>query len=279
MSLSSFRLVTLIGYEGTDDDFYSEYKSLCLRYGVIPDEGCTKAQFIQMVMDEKSPLWCTSDQIEKAITELPNVASNKITKRTPLLHSLFDACDVDGDKMLTSVELLRFAKCVGFPGSDEDWEEEYVGLCEDCGASPPAGLNFKGFRAIVDDDQSDYWCNDAQLASMLAAVKWDRKNEEARRAKEELLTDRRKAFKRENATKAVLGTREDKAAARIQAGWRSKLAKERVNALKTGATYDTCGCGRGFADDDYVCRGCGSKRPRKEIIVHCPARPDRKSVV
>lgn len=89
--------------------------------------------------------------------------------RRSLVHRLFDACDADQDGHLWLTEMRTFARLTDFPGTDEEWEQEYVQLCSDRGVDPDRGFDEDAFWDLVNDESDDgQHCTDEEIAEMTA---------------------------------------------------------------------------------------------------------------
>lgn len=89
-------------------------------------------------------------------------------RREDLKRQLFACIDLDGDGRLNQDEMRHFAFLVGFEGSDADWQEEYLKLCEEHGVSPTPGITQAIVLKLL-DDQSDSgcYCTDEELQQLL----------------------------------------------------------------------------------------------------------------
>jgi len=183
--------------------------------------------------------------------------------RSELLRNLFQKLDVDGDRVLNQAELLRYARLVGFPGDEEEWEEEYEGVCEDTKSRPAVGLTLEAFLVVVDEKESDYYSEDAQVKSMINVLEEEQKIQRKADRKATSREDRKTQY----GTRAqVANTKEDRAATVIQSCHRGNMGRETAVAQKAGVTYEKCSCGRPFGDLDVKCRDCDTKRPPKEMV-------------
>jgi len=98
----------------------------------------------------------------------PAVEGGALPDRETLKKQLFDLWDQDGDGALKKPELLQLAKATGFDGTDEEWTEEYPGMCAEKGCSPEDGLAEAAVMVLLDDD-SDVGCyfTDQELFEIL----------------------------------------------------------------------------------------------------------------
>ncbi|CAE7250390.1 unnamed protein product [Symbiodinium natans] len=100
----------------------------------------------------------------KARQEKPK---KKVTSRSELLVSLFNALGGHETGYLGSEQLLRMAQLLGFEGDAQAWQEEYLALCRSYGWKEKRGANRRQFAELLDDDDSDAFSNDMELATML----------------------------------------------------------------------------------------------------------------
>ena len=77
--------------------------------------------------------------------------AHKCLGRKGFKRVVFQRLDLDRDGRLRSLELLPFARAMGFVGSDEDWAEDYELFCAEIACSKEAGLSEGDFGAMVDD--------------------------------------------------------------------------------------------------------------------------------
>jgi len=88
-----------------------------------------------------------------------------------LLLSVFDALDQDGDELLSSRELRRFAELSGFEGDDADWSLEYRLMCREWQVLPDAGIPRDVFTALVTDkSEIGCYCDEARLRVILKSL-------------------------------------------------------------------------------------------------------------
>jgi len=94
--------------------------------------------------------------------------------RTALKRRLFLKCDLDGDGVLKKNEMLLMAKMVGFDGSHQEWDEEYVKLCREQGVNPASGVPSSAVARLLDDDSDDgCYCTDAEIEQLLGIAPED----------------------------------------------------------------------------------------------------------
>ncbi|CAJ1420010.1 unnamed protein product [Effrenium voratum] len=91
----------------------------------------------------------------------------KVTSRSELLACLFNALGGYETSYLSSSQLLRMALLLGFEGGQREWQREYLVLCRSYNWNPKRGANRRQFAALLDDDDSDAYSNDIEVATML----------------------------------------------------------------------------------------------------------------
>ena len=88
--------------------------------------------------------------------------------RFVLVDSIFKALDENGDALLSSAELQRFAKLAGFQGGADEWRDVFGRTCADRQCDPARGLDRALFRELLDDaSYRGCLCDDAELRVIL----------------------------------------------------------------------------------------------------------------
>lgn len=92
------------------------------------------------------------------------------TTRGELKHFIFDYCDADRDGHLSIGEMRKFASLSGFDGDDEDWREEYFGLCRGHRVHPAFGIPRDVVYTMLEDDgPNGLLMSDKDLRKIVAA--------------------------------------------------------------------------------------------------------------
>eukprot|EP00434_Breviolum_minutum_P031830 symbB.v1.2.028153.t1/scaffold2955.1/size66548/1 len=91
--------------------------------------------------------------------------------REELKTKLFEVIDKDGDDLLNKGEMRELAKLVGFDGSDEEWSQEYLKLCQEVGATPAKGIPKVVVLALLDDrSETGCFCTEEDLKTLLMGL-------------------------------------------------------------------------------------------------------------
>jgi len=94
-------------------------------------------------------------------------------KRSELIKAIYQVADRNKNNLLTSAEFFVVAQAFGFPKpfDSNQWDEEYVGTCEDYGSDPKVGLKYESFEDCVEDDEGDYNVDDNELRRILTDLR------------------------------------------------------------------------------------------------------------
>jgi len=171
-----FRFAALIGFPGDMDEFQEEYSSLCEARGQNKQVGFAIEAFSELLNDAESEYCCDDDMLADFCSQLGEAASAAVTapvaasqdSRDDLIRTLFEALDVNKNERLTHPEMYRLAQLVGYPGDAEEFKEEYADLCRNCRQDGNAGFDIRGFTSLLNDAESDYFCDDDMLTDFCA---------------------------------------------------------------------------------------------------------------
>ena len=99
------------------------------------------------------------DVSSKALPEIQDSIKNM--SRSELISNMFSLLDISGSSMLSSTDLRRYAELTGFHGSDDDWTDQYDGICVHYGWDRNGGVSQAMFAEL--DETSDDDLRDALL--------------------------------------------------------------------------------------------------------------------
>jgi len=84
--------------------------------------------------------------------------------REVLSRRVFNLLDAAGNGALECMEMRLFAEFMGFGGSDAEWAQEWVEMCNYLGCDPVIGVDFGRFCRLVNDSSSQgCFCSNADL--------------------------------------------------------------------------------------------------------------------
>jgi len=89
------------------------------------------------------------------------------SQRFELVTAFFFALDDEERNVLGPRELHRYAQLTGFEGTDDQWDEEYLTLCNENGWEPSYGVELNQFAAAVNDEGNRCYAMDQELIGML----------------------------------------------------------------------------------------------------------------
>eukprot|EP00931_Biecheleriopsis_adriatica_P060565 TRINITY_DN36389_c0_g1_i1.p1 TRINITY_DN36389_c0_g1~~TRINITY_DN36389_c0_g1_i1.p1 ORF type:complete len:1551 (+),score=442.46 TRINITY_DN36389_c0_g1_i1:72-4655(+) len=163
----------LIGFEG---DWEQEFSELSDQFGWGAVEGLTRDQFTAFVGEDddmsdeelrdllrRSPARrdsntsATSGPGKSYADRKDSSIEHAINKmgRSQILASMFSVLDSSKSGVVSSSEMLRYAKLAGFDGDDEDWEQEWKDMCEENGWDAD-GATREEFETLLADEPDDH---------------------------------------------------------------------------------------------------------------------------
>jgi len=93
--------------------------------------------------------------------------------RSELIGRVFTALDRNGNGLLESSEMRRFASQTGFEGDDTEWLEEFSKLCRESGIQGVTSVSQSLFTQLVNDESEETgcYCSDDDLATILSDLR------------------------------------------------------------------------------------------------------------
>jgi len=175
-----------VGFDGTAAEWEEEYACLCRDNGG-DTRGLDSKLFSKLVNDSSNDgCYCTDEELRKMLRQLLPLVTARTREaaegrmdpaqkptdqeqaaRMCLIHAVFHALDADGDNVLNSREMRRFADFCGFASGDDVWNAQFRELLEERGGAPRA-VSLEHFCSLV-EDRSDVgsFCDDAELDQLL----------------------------------------------------------------------------------------------------------------
>eukprot|EP00929_Paragymnodinium_shiwhaense_P059670 TRINITY_DN29871_c0_g3_i2.p1 TRINITY_DN29871_c0_g3~~TRINITY_DN29871_c0_g3_i2.p1 ORF type:complete len:386 (-),score=54.40 TRINITY_DN29871_c0_g3_i2:748-1905(-) len=93
--------------------------------------------------------------------------ANTLTRRDRLVAEVFKCLDISSCGLLRQSEMYRVALETGFDGDEEQWQEEYKGLCQDLDRDPAVGLDLATFKSFVNDrSEAGCYCSEDELIEL-----------------------------------------------------------------------------------------------------------------
>jgi len=193
------RFVDHIGSRCTDGDWPQAYASFTTQHSTNRGAAVDEALFTRLVDGEfrsimsrchdaklgaiLSALSAVSREIQARVdveSAQPSLDHENFTParvgkepaqpRSELIHSVFCACDTDGDGVLSLQEMRSFAILSSFDGGEDEWRELFEGLlCTEGSSSCSSGIRESLFTRLVSDSSgtSEMYCTDEELSAML----------------------------------------------------------------------------------------------------------------
>jgi Ca2+-binding EF-hand superfamily protein len=169
-------------YEESQEQFNAEiWEDLCTNTDSDPAKGLAYDAFAQVIGDEGSPYHVPDDQLGSFYEEVQKVlgpvsssavltgqgestpsapkslARKDITSLEELIGDAFEGLDTRNTGRLLSDQLFKFAQLMEYPDDERTFEsDEYLQICQTCGADPKSGIDLNMFTKLVSDDQSPY---------------------------------------------------------------------------------------------------------------------------
>jgi len=177
--LSNFRR-----YPESEQEFVSEWRSLCERLKCDPNAGIDTKLFEKVARDnnEDNAFYIADKDLPSFAKELRQKAAETAGAKPPtatqpgapktraeLLQSMFVCLDAKRNKRLVAEEMFRYAALIGYPDDFREFAgEDFQNLCKEAKSEPRLGLDEAAFIKLVSQDrQSDYYAEDAQLPAFL----------------------------------------------------------------------------------------------------------------
>jgi len=174
---------TLTGFDGNEEAWASEFKTLCSDHGGNAALGADPALFATLIDDASDAgCYCEESELKDMISKLeakgrtvakpptsssPSSLAPVAAARQELIDNVFNSCDRDGNGALSSPELRRFAILTGFAGDDSAWAQEFSVLCSQY-AGVESVVDLALFTRLVQDESDDgCHCTDDELRDML----------------------------------------------------------------------------------------------------------------
>lgn len=175
-----YAFAQLVGYPESEEDFQEEYQSACADQQCKTDDGLDANAFAKLVNDPDGDFNCDDGQLAEFLSQLGGstaagagasasavAAPEAPQSREDMVAAAFKVLDEDGDGRLNLKEMFALAQQVGFPDGEAEFKEEYDNLCQECKCEATAGLDFNAFNRQVNDNESDYFLEEAQLREIL----------------------------------------------------------------------------------------------------------------
>jgi len=176
-SSEMYAVAQVLQYGGSQEEFAAqEFQDLCRSLKCNPEKGVNAKLFEQFTSDPQNDFQIEDGQLASHLEELKKLLSKGAapansgeppTQRQGLMTALFANLDVNQSKRLTLEPLYLFAQLVGFPGSSEDFQEEYNDICKNSKNDPKQGVDEASFSKLANDSDSDYFVEDAQFQDIL----------------------------------------------------------------------------------------------------------------
>jgi Ca2+-binding EF-hand superfamily protein len=173
-----------------DLDFTEEFTELCKESSSDPMVGLDRDAFNMLASTEDSDYYADDAQLSEILTKLtaePSAAAApeatvtgtapaaeieaNETPRADRIGAMFEALDMNKKGRLLCAELFMYAQLKGFPGSVEDFNEEYTDICKEVTCDYQVGLDKTSFGKIIADKESDYHADDAELKDLTQKLK------------------------------------------------------------------------------------------------------------
>merc|ERR1712194_321648 len=118
---------------------------------------------ILLVNDEsENGCWCSEEDLRGMVKDLFAQVQSRVqpaqiaqvdqpNSRPRLIKAVFDASDTDGMPGLSSEEMCRFARMMGFDGSAQDWKTEFQTLISWHGEPIGDRIDLPLFTELVND--------------------------------------------------------------------------------------------------------------------------------
>jgi len=180
-SSEMYAVAQVLQYGGPQQDFAAqEFQELCQSLKCNPEQGVNAKLFVEFTSDPENDFAIEDGQLASHLEQLkkllskggttgaaPAKSEEPLTQRQGLMAALFANLDIQKSKRLTLEPLYLFAQLVGFPGSSEEFQEEYDDICKNSQNDPKQGVDEASFSKLANDSDSDYFVEDAQFQDIL----------------------------------------------------------------------------------------------------------------
>mmetsp|Transcript_147760 Transcript_147760/g.472861 ORF Transcript_147760/g.472861 Transcript_147760/m.472861 type:complete len:619 (-) Transcript_147760:113-1969(-) len=170
-SLQLQYFATLRGFRAADPVAWeTPFQSLCSFYGIDPRAGATVAEFLKVVSDESSALYCSLEELGRLASAVEASGAEAATARPGLLFKVFRALDVGRRGSLGAAQVCQYLRLCGMDGNDAELISMYGSVWWAYGTDDAGGLDVSGFADFVNEEGGDAHLSDGRLRHLLAAL-------------------------------------------------------------------------------------------------------------
>lgn len=163
-----------VSHQSRTSDWAQEYTALCKERGFDASAGLGLAEFLELVSDPGSRGYTSNEDLHEALLrqQLPPVVEDGASvSRLSWIYELFKLLDAKQAGRLDEKGLKHYAELCGFEGDAADWKEEYQSQCSRYAWDPKAGVDVTQFAHLVNDEDGEGYCTEAELLNLLSYVR------------------------------------------------------------------------------------------------------------
>lgn len=166
--------------------FREEYDEICKEQQADKNIGLDQKAFKTIVgEDESSDYYADENKLADILVKLnssepknattPTAAAatpaakpeSQPSPRSEMVTALFQVLDKNKNGCLFSDEIFVYAAALEYPGSAEDFREEYDDICTELKCDAKVGLDKSMFDKLVSDEEGNFHADDAKLKEIL----------------------------------------------------------------------------------------------------------------